>query len=426
MEFLTLTSALILNLMVSVQDLFLPGTIYYNATSPENTVLYAEGFMGRRGVFTSFDDAKCIPVYNGLDSVEVNGTKVALELIPTNPESIKAGTQATVLCFGESTTEIKCRDPFNPLGKARNWVELASQELPKGIKLVGNIGHGGWSTYTYLNWPCAAKLDPNTPPSFFKPRAMWYALGLKSATGEDFTGSREQLSTIVLTPFGFHPMDGDKDLWELVQLLGKRNGYPEFECDEAYDGSQRQINLMREWADRLMDNPINEFYDRKTAAKGHHAFNLKAYMKHKPTHAIINIGINDGDGANSFESSLECYSRLIDCFDGVVVAHFVNRWPGVCYKSLWDNEYIPRQYDINGNTANLLRLQNLWREEARKRDNLYELDVWHIQNPVSQLQEKVEADGRLNCSINDVHTGYAGIKSAAHQVVCWLIHVLSE
>lgn len=421
-----LTLITLLAMVVPAGEIFQPETIYYDSRNPGRTVLYPEGFMARRGEFTSIDGAREWAMDPSADSLSVCGNKLALHNVGVNPDAIPSDCAATVLCFGESTTEIRCKDPHNPRGKAMNWVEMAAQELPKGVRLVGNIGHGGWSTYTYLNWPCAAKLDPNTPPSFFKPRTMWYALGLKSATGQDFDGSREQLSMMVLTPFGFHPMDGDKQLWELVQLLGKRNGYPAFDCDEAYDGSKRQLDMLRDWADMLMDNPINEFYDRKTAAKGHHAFNLKAYTRQKPTHAVINIGINDGDGANSLESSLECYRRLIDCFDGIVVAHFVNRWPGVCHIGSWDAEYIPRQYDVNGNTWNLLRLQKLWRQEAAARPDLYELDVWHVQSPVSQLEEKMAPDGRLDCSKNDVHTGYEGIKSTAHQVACWLIHILSK
>lgn len=415
------------------QEIFYPSTIYCMKDNPRKTVLYPEGFMARRGNFLSINGMREMPLSEGMDSIRIvdnesHSRSVALDIITADPAAIKPGTKARVLCFGESTTEMRCRSPFNTTEKPRNWVMMAQEQLPAGIELTGNIGHGGWSTYTYLNWPCAAKLDPNTPPSFFKPKAMWYALGLATATGEEFSGSRDQLSLIAVTPFGRYPMDGCRELWELVQLLGRRNGYPAFDDDSAYSGTKAQIKALRDWAEELMDNPINEFYDKKTARKGDHAFSLAAYLKRSgtkaPTHAVINIGINDGDGANSLESSRQCYEKLIDCLGGIPVAHYVNRWPGVCDKSLWPG-FLPRQYDINGNTANLLRLQQQWREAAAQRTNLYELDVWHIQAPASQLEEKIAA-GVIDCSKNDVHTGYFGIESSAHQVVCWLIHILGR
>lgn len=427
MELLSLASALLLDIMVPAQDIFLPDTIYYNTTEPEKTVLYAEGFMGRCGEPTGFDGAACLAVSPGMESVEVNGCKVALDLVPCDPAAA-ACVSATVLCFGESTTEMRCKDPFKG-GAARNWVVMAQEELPSGVRLVGNIGHGGWSSYTYLQWPCAAKLDPNTPKSFFKSETMWYALGLRTATGEEYDGSPRQFDLIIRTPFGFHPMDGHKSLWELVQHLGTRSNFPEFREAGEYTGSKAQIEALRDWADELMDNPINEFYDRKTAQGGDHAFSLKAGLKRKHiksvTHAVVNIGINDGDAFGSLECISECMEKLLLCLGDIPVAHYVNRWPGVCHPSLWPS-YIPRQYDINGNTANLLLMQKKWREIASRHVNIYELDVWHIQSPVSQLEEKVTSDGRLDCSKNDVHTGYEGIKSSAHQVACWLIHVISR
>lgn len=427
---------LILSSIVPVRDIFPPDTIYFDADAPEKTILYPEGFVSKKGRLLTINGQRQWALEKGgTDSLtlQCNGEgdiRIPLNAVSVDKADLPADIQEYVLCIGESTTGIRSRDPYARRGKAENWVAMVAGQLPKGIRLVGDVAHGGWSTYTFLNWPCAAKLETHTPQSFFKPRTMWYALGLKSATGEDFTGSRDQLDLIVLTPFGFHPMDADKELWDLVKVLGRTDGYPGFSYDEEYNGSQRQLEMMRDWAEDLMDDPINEFYDRETAKSGHHAFNLDTYMKrctHKsPTMAVINLGINDGDGANSHESSAECYRRLIDCFPNIPIAHFVNRWPGACYPELWEKEAITRQYDINGNTANLLRLQQLWRKEADSRPNLYELDVWHVQCGASQFEEKIAKDGRLDCSMNDVHPGYAGLKSTAHQVACWLIHVLSR
>lgn len=416
------------------QSCFPTSVIYSRTDCPERTVLYPEGFMSQSGVYLTFDGSREVEISASLDRVTLtdpsgNRIEEKVSVVISDPSSLPSKLKARVLCFGESTTEIRCKDPRDPFSKGKNWVMIAREDLPKGVELTGNIGHGGWATYTYLNWPCAAKLDPNTPDSFFKPETMWYALGLESQTGEKFDGSKEQLSLIAVTPFGKNPMDGSKALWELVQRLSKRREYPEFGCEDDYTGSESQIEYLREWAGELMDNPINEFYDKNTARKGDHAFSLKAYLKRSgekaPTHVIINIGINDGDGANSLESSRECFEKLVRCFGDIPVAHFVNRWPGVCDKAMWEG-YRPRQYDINGNTFNLLRLQNEWRSVADKYENVYELDVWHCQFPASQLEEKLGKDGVLECSKNDVHTGYMGEVSSAWQVVCWLTYVLNK
>lgn len=444
---LTVALAVLAALPAGAQAIFMPSVIYGRSDCPERTVLYPEGFVGEDGTAFSFCGKRELALTADTDSVvlcsgdnscaaedirvaaEDNCFSVAVQVVMTAPEDLPRKVRARVLCFGESTTAIRCTDPYNPASEGKNWVMLASEDLPEGIELTGNIGHGGWATYTYLNWPCAAKLDPNAPETFFKPETMWYALGLKSQTGEEYSGSLEQLSLMALTPFGKNLMDGAECLWKLVQRLGTVQGYPGFHYDEEYTGSAEQLALLNAWADDLKDRPLNEFYDRKTAEKGDHAFSLEAYLRRsrerRPTHVIVNIGINDGDGANSLESSRICFEKLMRCFGDIPVAHFVNRWPGVCDKTLWEG-YIPRQYCINGNTLNLLRLQKEWRETASKLGNVYELDVWHCQYPASQFEEKLTPDGRLDCSLNDVHTGYMGEVTTAWQAVCWLYHILSR
>lgn len=424
----------LVTLAAAGQDIFSAGTIYGRKDCPGRTMLYPEGFMARRGLQLSFNGSREAALTDSLDCVVLTDAggrsfETPVPVVITDPSSLAENVRAKVLCFGESTTAIRCKDPHDPHSRGKNWVMLAREDLPPGVELTGNIGHGGWATYTYLNWPCAAKLDRNAPDTFFRPETMWYALGLESQTGEAFSGSTDQLSLIALTPFGKNPMDGSVQLWELVRRLGQRKEFPDFPHEEEYIGSKSQIRMLRSWADELMDHPINEFYDKTTARKGDHAFSLEAYLKRsgdeRPTHVIINIGINDGDGANSPDSSRECFERLVKCFGDIPVAHFVNRWPGVCEPSLWDG-FIPRQYEINGNTFNLLRLQEEWRSVAGRLANVYELDVWHCQYPASQLEEKIDAAGLLDCSVNDVHTGYMGEVTSAWQVVCFLYHILSK
>lgn len=418
---------------VQAQAVFMPSVIYGRADCPERTVLYPEGFAGEDGIAFSINGGREVPLTADTDSIVLcsgdMSFKVKVPVVMTDPEALPRRVRARVLCFGESTTAMRCKDPYNPDSKGKNWVMLASEDLPEGVELTGNIGHGGWATYTYLNWPCAAKLDNNAPDTFFRPETMWYALGLAGQTGEKYTGSPEQLSLMAVTPFGKNAMDGAEPLWELVQRLGSEKGYPAFPHKEKYTGSEKQIRYLNEWAGELMEMPLNEFYDRETAKKGDHAFSLKAYLKRsgerRPTHVIVNTGINDADGANSLESSRLCYEKLMECFGNIPVAHFVNRWPGVCDKTLWSG-YIPRQYCINGNTRNLLRLQKEWRDAAARLCNVYELDIWHCQHPASQLEEKVTSGGKLDCSLNDVHTGYMGEVSTAWQAACWLYHMLSK
>ena len=62
---------------------------------------------------------------------------------------------------------------------------------------------------------------------------------------------------------------------------------------------------------------------------------------------------------------------------------------------------------------------------AADKTRVYLLDVWHCQSPVSQHEEKYSG-GVLDCSLNDVHTGYEGQMSAARQVLGWLYHCLSQ
>ncbi|MCM1176224.1 MAG: SGNH/GDSL hydrolase family protein [Clostridium sp.] len=431
-----LTSILVLALghsCLNGQEIFLPSTLYVICDCENKTVLYPEGFIARCGQSLDFEGKRELAISAETDSITISSKeawkkRIKTDIIPAYMSHIPSGAKARVLCIGESTTAMQCRNPCTEEGSPKNWVALVQEILSPAIHVTGDIGHGGWSSYTYLNWPCAAKLDKNAPVSFFKMETMWYALGLYTRTGQEFNASTEQLSLIALTPFGKYKMDGHPQLWKLVQHLGKREGYPKFVNMDNYDGSSVQIAQLHQWAEELMDNPQNPFYDKATARSTDHAFSLETFLERSgeqaPTHVVLNIGINDGDGSNSPASSRECFEKLLKCFGNLPVAHFVNRWPGVCDPDSWP-EARCRKYDVNGNTANLLRLQKEWRTVTAANDNWYELDVWHCQYPASQSDEKME-DGILDCSRNDVHTGYMGIVTSAWQVAGWLCHCLSS
>ena len=145
----------------------------------------------------------------------------------------------------------------------------------------------------------------------------------------------------------------------------------------------------------------------------------------RPTHVVLNIGINDGDSACSVEVAAEGLASLMDRFGDIPVALFVNRWPGVCRSELWEG-YVPRQYGMNGNNTRVEAIFSQLSSWADARENRYILDVWHTQFPASQHEEKLLPDGRLDCSVNDVHLGYYGQLTAARQVQGWLYWLLRK
>lgn len=99
--------------------------------------------------------------------------------------------------------------------------------------------------------------------------------------------------------------------------------------------------------------------------------------------------------------------------------------PGVCRPELWE-EYVPRKYGMNGNNTRVEAILTLLSERLRGRQDRFLLDVWHTQYPASQHEEKLLPDGRLDCSVNDVHLGYFGQRTAAAQVLGWLYHLLAR
>lgn len=470
-------------LSLAAQDslpVFAAGTIY---SYGEDVSLYPEGFVLTRGQKLMVNGEKEILIPSSSDSVSVtlsdDSRKSYVEkvrLIHTSADKISNSQRALVLCVGESTTETQNPNPFTgSFDSGWNWVSMSKVISSKhgapitflgtGSKSGSSIeacytAHGGWSSYTYLNWPCAAKMDAGAPEHFFKSETMWYALGLQGVTGKEFANEIWQYNLIARTPFGKYPVDNHHSLKEFAQSVSGSYGFPVF------------AGSVQEWADKLALNPINGFYSLRAAKEGDSAFSLDEYLERyrtmddegnrleshsetpagervrgkdgkyynvgsrivsrdllksvsvcRPTHVIVNIGINDGDSASSVEATAETLERLLMAFGGVPTSHFVMRWPGTCYPELWKPGYLPRQYSVNGNNERVMSIMTDVRKWALNKENIFLLDVWHCQSPVSQHQEKY-IDGLLDCSVNDVHTGFAGQMSAAAQVLGWLYYCL--
>ncbi|MBP5218930.1 MAG: SGNH/GDSL hydrolase family protein [Bacteroidales bacterium] len=462
--------------------------LYHAATlySYGNAVqLYPEGFVLKRGQALTIDGKAETSLPADQDSAKVLLTNIdgasaqeTVKIICTRPGDFPKGRRALVLCIGESTTETINPDPkTGSFDDGWNWVSMMKAiSLGHGIKIscLGTntmkdadlqacyTAHGGWSSYTYLNWPCAAKMDPGAPWHFFNSEAMWYALGLQGVTGKDFAKEAWQHDLMVRTPFGKYPVDEHPSLLEFAKSVSGRYGYP------VLSGS------VQEWAYALAKNPINEFYSLSAAREGTCAFSLDAYLERyrtlddsgrrlqcasenpagervrgkdgkyyrigtrivsqallkkvsvcRPDYVVVNVGINDGDSASSVEATAGSLQSLLSCFPGIPTAHFVMRWPGACFPEAWAPSYLPRQYSVNGNNARVMAIMANLSGRLEGRDDISLLDVWHCQSPVSQHQEKFR-DGVLDCSINDVHTGYYGQMSAARQVLGWLYYQLKD
>ncbi len=463
--------------------IFRAGTLY--STSGCVTI-YPEGFVLKNPSRLTVDGGREAVLQPGVHIVTLedeNGrtAKDSVRVIAALPPS--GPVLPRILCIGESTTAGISRDPkTGRTDDGWNWVSMMYRKAgADGVRILclgtesltgeaAYTAHGGWSSYTFLNWPCAAKMDPHAPDHFFKSETMWYALGLRSVTGAEFSGEPWQYDLMTATPFGKYPPDGDARLWDFVLSVQGSHGYPEFSGTGKYKGTQRQTARLREWAENLARNPLNEFYSLEKAKTSDHAFSTDAYLERyrtlddngirlparsicpagervvgsdgkvyqvgsrivsqemlrkvsvcTPTQVIVNIGINDGDSRCSEKAAAEAIVRLMSSFGPLPAAWFVNRWPGVCRKPLWEPAYLPRQYAINGNNTRVIGIYSLLRAGAK----IQIIDVWHCQSPVSQLQERWK-DGVLDCSTDDVHTGYAGQMTAAGQALGWLYASLRD
>lgn len=456
-------------------QVYKPGTLY----SFGNTFkVYPEGFVHHKGQKLLLDGKASGTVEAGAESATFTltdqfGASVSetLRIVCTQPGE----GNHLVLCIGESTTETVNPNPWTgSFDSGWNWVSMMkalSESHGTQVSCLGTqtmagapldacyTAHGGWSSYTYLNWPCAAKMDPGAPAHFFNSEAMWYALGLMGLTGKPFQGESWQYDLMAGVPFGKYPSDAHPSLIAFAKSVSGRYGFP------VFTGS------IHDWAFRLASNPVNEFYSLEAARKGPHAFSLEVYLERyrtmddkgnrlesqsgnpagekvrgkdgktyhigtrivsqallnkvsvcRPQYVVVNIGINDGDSSSSIEATAASLQRLLECFQGLPISHFVMRWPGACEPALWAPEYLTRQYSIGGNSERVMAIMTLLAELSEGRSDLSLLDVWHCQTPVSQHQEKY-AGGTLDCSINDVHPGYGGQMDAAYQVLGWLYSV---
>lgn len=448
------------------------GTVYSygNAVS-----IYPEGFVRARGQKLLADGKAATSIRPGTDSAVViltdqdgNSASERINLVCTRPDAVSGKGRALVLCVGESTTETQNPDPVSgSFERGGNWVGMMqATSRTHGTDVLclgtrnGSTAHGGWSSYTYLNWPCAAKMDPGAPKHFFSSETMWYALGLQGITGKAFNKEAWQYDMMAGTPFGKYPVDEHPSLLEFAKSVSGRYGYP------VFDGS------LQDWAEELATDPVNEFYSPEAAREGQFAFSLEKYLERyrtlddsgnrlesrrdnpsgqkvrgkdgkfytigtrivtrallskvsvcRPTQVVVNIGINDGDSASSVPATAVALENLLGCFGSLPVAHFVMRWPGACYPALWSPGYLPRQYSVNGNNDRVMAIMGEVAEWASDKEDISLLDVWHCQSPVSQHKEKYSG-GVLDCSLDDVHTGYYGQMSAADQVLGWLYRCL--
>ena len=221
--------------------------------------------------------------------------------------------------------------------------------------------------------------------------------------------------------------DPEMDIANADCIVCVGNGLKDSEHLERY----RTLDDCGEPLPATQDNPAGEKVwgsDGKLYTVGSRIVSqalLRRVQVCRPTHIVLNLGINDGDSACSAEVSARCLEQMMDAFGSIPVAWFVNRWPGVCRKDLWEDGYVPRQYEINGNSARVMAIFTALAALLRDRPDRYILDVWHTQFPASQHEERLLPDGLLDCSVNDVHLGWEGQLTAARQVQGWLYRLLS-
>ena len=257
-----------------------PAGTLYSYGNPVN--VYPEGFVRTRGQKLLADGKPEAVIQPGTDSTAIvltdqNGQSATecISLVCTSPEAVSGKGRALVLCVGESTTETRNPEPrTGSFERGGNWVgmmQAASMAHGTDVICLGinnlSTAHGGWSSYTYLNWPCAAKMDPGAPPHFFNSESMWYALGLQGITGKAFNKEAWQYDMMAGTPFGKYPVDEHPSLLEFAKSVSGRYGYP------VFDGS------IRDWAEELATNPVNEFYSLEAAREGQFAFSLETYLE---------------------------------------------------------------------------------------------------------------------------------------------------
>ncbi len=101
---------------MSGQVIFPPSVIYGRTDCPGRTVIYPEGFVAERGSVLSISGAREAVAADTLCTVELcSGTSsasVPLHVVMTDPDALPHDVYARVLCFGESTTAMRCSNPI--------------------------------------------------------------------------------------------------------------------------------------------------------------------------------------------------------------------------------------------------------------------------------------------------------------------------
>ena len=187
-------------------------------TTGQDVTVYPEGFVLENPSRLTVNGGRETLLHPGINIVileDENGRQAqdTVRVIAAAPPS--GAFLPRVLCVGESTTASVSPDPeTGRTDSGWNWVSMMRlQALSDGVRILclgtesltgeaAYTAHGGWSSYTYLNWPCAAKMDPYAPEHFFKSETMWYALGLRGVTGSEFNGETWQYDLMTRTPFG--------------------------------------------------------------------------------------------------------------------------------------------------------------------------------------------------------------------------------
>ncbi|HAC40945.1 MAG TPA: hypothetical protein DCF48_05190 [Rikenellaceae bacterium] len=424
-------------------QIFPAGTLY--GSGP--VTVYPEGFVAAPGQELVLNGGR-EAVLDGPATLVVTdrvgpSVNVDVNVIVTPAQAVEPSARALVLCIGESTCGLVNANPYTgSFSQGWNWASmlrylaledgvdircLGTESLPGTSLDACYTAHGGWSAYTYLNWPVAAKMDPGAAPSFLHADAMWEGLGLDKVTGKPYGGELWQHDLMARTPYGKYPPSREIASEGVNEFFSVEGGF----SLETYLERYRTLDDRGDVLPAVGPNPAGEEVwgrDGKRYKVGSRITSQALLARIKvcrPTHVVLNIGINDGDSACSVEAASEGLAELMERFGDVPVALFVNRWPGVCRRELWEG-YEPRQYGMNGNNTRVEAIFSLLGEWISTRENRYLLDVWHTQFPASQHEEKLLPDGRLDCSVNDVHLGYFGQLSAAHQVQGWLYWLLRK
>ena len=305
---------------------------------------------------------------------------------------------------------------------------------------------------------------------------------------EVYNGSNTQIALMTNTPLGKYKVDGSAILWGWIQNkqgTTDGNGYtfPVFSDTDAYSGSATQIAEMQDWFDAICANPDNRFYSIDEARTGQSgtAFSLEKYLERyrtmddngnrlyfdtnhsttgtagsgnigyledgtptqyyigtqinntllydvcAPTHIILNVGINDCAEPNTINNAIDCIKRIVNLFNQPT-AYFICRKPGVINTGDWADLAVCRKFDYNNSIASVLNELCTW---FNSQNGKYLLPAYQIQLPCSvsgefAFTDMVDEKEKLDCSRDNIHLGYYGLKSIGWQCLMWMNYMISE